>query len=118
MGSCSANNVSALTLSGGATVDDGLNKLPQKINYPDPEDIDPKPPLDTQNFKKTLGCPSSPAVIGCLASTDGATITPPANTKVYMGNVKINAGAGTASARRHLRREQVRNGSQLPDRDR
>jgi Tfp pilus assembly protein PilX len=94
VGSCSANNITAETLSGGATVDNGLNRLPQKVNYPNPAAIDPPPPLDDQNFKKTLGCPSSPAVDYCAASANGATITPPsAATEVYMGDVTINAQA-------------------------
>jgi hypothetical protein len=94
VGSCSANNITAETLTGGATVDDGLNRLPQKITYPNPAPINPAPPLDSQSFKKTLGCPASPVVVYCAASANGATITPPsASTEVYLGNVTINAQA-------------------------
>ena len=99
-GSCSANNVSALTLNGGATVDNGLNKLPQQIKYPTPEDINPTPPLTDQKIQKTDACVGS-SLPYCTATPDpanasweiGHIVPPSASTEVYLGNVTINAGA-------------------------
>jgi hypothetical protein len=96
-GACSANNVTAETLSGGATVDKGLNRLPQTVKFPTPATINPAPPQDDQKFQSNKGCDAVPSMTFCLPSTNGATITPtvttPAGqTEVYMGNVTLNAG--------------------------
>jgi hypothetical protein len=98
VGSCSDNSVTAETLNGGATVDDGLNRLPQTLAYPDPAAINPLPPLYDQAIKKTVGCPATDPISYCTNSGASpnivATITPPtASTQVYMGDVTINAQA-------------------------
>jgi hypothetical protein len=98
-GTCSANNVTAETLSGGATVDKGLNRLPQNVKYPTPEAINPAPPLDDQKFQANKTCGQIGTMPFCSnsASGDGHTIsptvtTPAGQTEVYLGNVTLNAG--------------------------
>jgi hypothetical protein len=104
-GACSANNVTAESLSGGATVDKGMNRLPQTVKYPTPETITPAPPLYSQSITKNTGCPT-PAAAFCSSIPDPNTankvityITPtptspdPGQTVVQLGNVTINAGA-------------------------
>ena len=93
VGACTANNVTAQTTSGGASVSGGLNQLSQNVTYPTPPDPNPLPPTTATDFKKTTGCPSGYGSV-CANSTNGATITPAsASSVVTMGNVAINAGA-------------------------
>lgn len=92
VGNCSNANVTALTQTGGASVEDGLVELPQGVVYPTPETPDPPPPVTATEFNKNTGCPAD--VINCAASADGATITPPTpDTVVTMGNVSVTAQA-------------------------
>ena len=99
-GACSANNVTAETLSGGATVDEGLNRLPQTVKFPTPEVINPAPPQDDQKFQFNKTCAQIGSMPFCTDSVtgDGHTITPtvtsplPGQTEVYLGNVTLNAG--------------------------
>ncbi len=93
VGACTANNVTAQTTSGGATVSGGLNQLSQNVTYPTPPAPNPLPPTTATDFKKTTGCPSGYGSV-CANSTNGATITPAsASSIVTMGNVAVNAGA-------------------------
>lgn len=92
VGNCTSNNVTALEVSGGATVSDGLIELPQAIQMPTPPAISPAPPLTNVDFTKTGGCPAG--VSYCTVSADGATIAPPtATTVVSLGNVDVKGGA-------------------------
>jgi hypothetical protein len=92
VGNCTSNNVTALTVSGSATVTGGLVELPQPIAMPTPPAITPAPPTDNVNINKTTGC--LPAVSYCTPSADGVTITPPSPTTVVsLGNLNIQGGA-------------------------
>ena len=94
VGTCDdVQNVTALTQSGGATVDSGINQLSQPVNYPDPPAISPLPPTTTTEFKQSTGCPSGYAGV-CAPSANGATFTPAsASTVITMGNVQMNANS-------------------------
>lgn len=94
VGTCDeVQNVTALTQTGGASVDSGINQLSQPVNYPSPPAISPLPPTTATDFKKTTGCPAGFAGV-CAPSTNGATFTPAsASTVITMGNVTMNAGA-------------------------
>lgn len=92
VGPCSSAAVTALTLAGGASVEDGLVELPQNVAYPTPETPSPLPPTTGTGFSKNSGCPAGLA--HCAVSVDGATITPPTSTSVItMGNVALTAQA-------------------------
>jgi hypothetical protein len=92
VGQCTDNNVTAETLSGGATVTSGLTQLSQEIAYPTPAPLDPLPPTTAQSFTQNGGCPSG--ITNCVTSTDGATITPGgAGVNYYLGNVTTNGNA-------------------------
>ena len=92
VGKCTDVNVTALTISGKATVDDGLIELPQNVAYPTPALPDPLPPTDAVSFKQATGCPAG--VPFCAPSANGATISPatPASV-VTLGNVDLAAKA-------------------------
>ena len=97
VGTCTANNVTALTISGKATVKEGLVKLPQEVKLKTPAAISPAPPLTDVDLKKTGGCPALAPYCTAAAPVSGVTaltITPPtASTVVSMGDVTISAGA-------------------------
>ena len=91
VGDCTANNVTAATIAGWATVEDGLVTLPQPVSLPTPPVPNPPPPTSSVAFN-TGGCPSGVAF--CTPSAGGSTITPPSpNTVVSMGNVTLNGNA-------------------------
>ena len=89
VGACTANNVTAATA--GNAPKKGLVELPQPIVFTTPPAPDPPPPAGSTSFGKNTGCPAG--VVGCAASANGATITPPANTVVTMGDVDIGSQA-------------------------
>ncbi len=92
VGNCTANNVTAQTISGSASVSGGLVELSQPVTYRTPDAPDPLPPTTSESFTQAGGCPGS--VTDCAASTNGATITPPSATaKVTMGNVSLQGNA-------------------------
>jgi hypothetical protein len=89
VGGCTANNVTAATISGFATVEEGLVQLPQPITPGTPPDI--TPPTSNITFNSG-GCPAGAPF--CTASAGGSTISPPtASTVIQMGNVNLNGGA-------------------------
>jgi len=102
VGNCTANNVTASTIQGWGTVNEGLITLPQPITLPTPPD--PNPPTTAVNFNAAGGCPAgAPSAPTCVTSAGGSTITPtvtnpPGQTVVQMGNVQL-----TGSAVVHLR---------------
>jgi hypothetical protein len=95
VGNCTSNNVTAATISGWGTVEEGLVTLPQPITLQTPPA--PNPPTSNITFTGGGGCPAGAPF--CTASAGGATITPPTSTTVIqMGNITMN---GTAVV--HLR---------------
>lgn len=93
VGNCTDNNVTGLTQTSGATVDDDMIQLPQTVNYPTPPAPNPMPPTTNMQFQKNSGCPTG--VSYCVENTGvGATITPPsATTEVTLGDVSVTGGA-------------------------
>jgi hypothetical protein len=92
VGNCTTNNVTAATISGFATVGEGLVQLPQPVTLPTPPD--PNPPTSNITFNSG-GCPAGPPWAPfCTASAGGSTISPPtASTVIQMGNVNLNGAA-------------------------
>ena len=92
VGACSANNVTALTQTGGATVSAGVTQLSQALNFPTPPDPNPLPPTTADNFTQNGGCPGG--VSGCTASANGATLDPGATGgTLTLGNVTTNGSS-------------------------
>jgi len=89
VGNCTANNVTAATISGWATVEEGLVNLPQPVSLQTPGDI--TPPTTSVNF----GAGSCPATAPfCTKSGGNFYVTPPTATSiVQMGNIDMNGGA-------------------------
>ena len=88
VGNCTTNNVTASTISGWGTVEDGLVTLPQPINPPTPPPITPPPPTTNVMFNAG-GCPSGSSF--CSGGGGNYTITPTtSSTIVSMGNVSLN----------------------------
>ncbi len=89
IGNCTANNVTASTIQGWGTVEDGLVTLPQPISLPTPPNI--APPTSNITFNSG-GCPAGAPF--CTGSAGGSTISPPtASTIIQMGNINLNGGA-------------------------
>ena len=90
VGNCTTNNVTASTISGWGTVEDGLVTLPQPINPPTPPPINPPPPTTGVMFNAG-GCPTGSSF--CSGGGGNYTITPTSSsTIVSMGNVSLNGG--------------------------
>jgi hypothetical protein len=90
VGDCTTNNVTAATIEGWATVEEGLVTLPQAITLPTPP---PFPPPGTGNvsFTGNGGCPA--AAPYCTGGAGVRTITPPSpGPPVVMGDVTMNGG--------------------------
>lgn len=95
VGACTANNVTAQTSSGGATVSGGLNQLSQNVTYPTPPDPSPMPPTTNVGFTQNGGCPAGFGA-ECAASTGGSTLDPALSSTpgtITMGNVTTNGSS-------------------------
>lgn len=89
VGSCASGAVTALSGS-ELSIDGGMVKLPQVIEYPTPPPITPAPPTTAMNFGS--GCPSGGALY-CAATADGARYSPPGPfSVVQLGNVTVGNG--------------------------
>jgi hypothetical protein len=89
VGSCTANNVTALTVSGQASVSEGLVELPQVVTYDTPPAPSPLPPTTSVNMSNSFTCG---VYLGCSTSGSAVTLTAdPTNTIPYssMGNVSV-----------------------------
>ena len=89
VGSCTANNVTALTVSGQASVSEGLVELPQVVTYDTPPAPSPLPPTTSVNMNNSFTCVG---YLGCAKSGSTVTLTAdPTNTVPYssMGNVSV-----------------------------
>jgi hypothetical protein len=94
VGNCTSNNVTAATISGFATVSEGLVQLPQPINLPTP----PVPTAGTTDyhFTSSSGCTGAPF---CAMISGKPTIVPPtSSTVIPMRDVDMNG-----SSELHLR---------------
>jgi hypothetical protein len=94
VGNCTANNVTAATISGFATVSEGLVQLPQPINLPTP----PVPTAGNTDyhFTSSSGCTGAPF---CAMISGKPTIIPPTSgTVIPMRDVDMNG-----SSELHLR---------------
>jgi hypothetical protein len=91
VGNCTGNNVTASTISGFATVEEGLVQLPQPITLPTP----PTPSAGTTDFHFTSanGCAGAPFCV-VIGSPAKPTIVPPsASTVVPMRDVDLNGSS-------------------------
>jgi hypothetical protein len=100
VGSCSNSNVTALTLSGDPTLDDGIIQLPQAITWPTPPLPNPLPPTTNAQFQKNSGCVGGLVAPICTGQAGvGATITPNASCAcpnpppIVLGDVSVTGGA-------------------------
>jgi hypothetical protein len=92
VGACTSSNVTAQTISGGASVSYGLNQLSQNVTYPTPPDPNPLPPTTSVGFSQNGGCPAG--VSGCTVSANGATLDPSTvGGTITMGNVTTNGSS-------------------------
>jgi hypothetical protein len=94
VGDCTTNNVTASTIEGWATVEEGLVTLPQAITFPTPPPF-PPPGGGNVSFNSSGGggCPAgAPGAPVCTGSAGVLTIEPSSpGPPVVMGNVTMNA---------------------------
>lgn len=89
VGNCTTNNVTAATISGWATVEDGLVTLPQPVTYPTPAPFTPT--ASNVNFNNG-SCPASAPY--CAKSGGAYYITPPSPTSVVqMADVALTGSS-------------------------
>lgn len=90
VGACTANNVTAATLTGQADIAEGLVQLPQPVSFPTPPVPSPLPPTNNQQMNN----PACPAGYAATCTVNGSNIvfTPSGATPVLLGNVTINGG--------------------------
>jgi Tfp pilus assembly protein PilX len=97
VGNCSAGNITAQDINGGATVTGGLVELPQAIDYPDPAAPTPTPPTTSNNLTNNASCL---ALVGCVPVIAGAEyrLTPTCNSGTptcpggtTYGNISVGA---------------------------
>jgi hypothetical protein len=89
VGSCTANNVTAMTVSGQATVSEGLVELPQVVTYDPPPAPSPLPPTTSVNMNTSFNCLG---YLGCVKVGSTVTLTAdPTNAVPYssMGNLSV-----------------------------
>lgn len=89
VGSCTTSNVTALTVTGRATVSEGLVELPQVVTYETPPAPSPLPPTTSVGMDASFNCG---VYLGCAMSGSTVTLTAdPTNTVPYssMGNVTV-----------------------------
>ena len=89
VGSCTTSNVTALTVTGRATVSEGLVELPQVVEYETPPPPSPMPPTTSVGMNSSFTCG---IYLGCATSGSTVTLTAdPTNTVPYssMGNVTV-----------------------------
>lgn len=90
VGNCTANNVTAQTINGGASVTNGLVELAQPIDYTTPTLAGPPKLGTTQNFAS--GCVTLPSGSNgaCTTVSGDPRLAPAAGqTTVFLGDVRI-----------------------------
>lgn len=93
VGACTANNVTAATVSDIGQVSDGLIQLPQSIEFPTPDPPASDPLFQTDLTINGSTCPADYADV-CTSSGGQTNWTPlDANTPVVMGNVSLAGNA-------------------------
>jgi hypothetical protein len=86
VGSCTNSNVTALTVNGQASVQNGLVELPQVVDYPVPPAISPLPPTTSVNMNNGFACGAMP---GCVRSGKVVTLTPTPGVPFALGDVQV-----------------------------
>jgi Tfp pilus assembly protein PilX len=87
VGSCTTSNVTALTVSGQASVQAGLVELPQVVDFADPPPISPLPPTSNVTMNSSFSCG---LMLGCSRVGNVVTLTPVLGMPFQLGNVNIN----------------------------
>jgi hypothetical protein len=94
VGACTANNVTAATIAGMGTVEEGLIQLPQSIDFPTPPD---PPPAMIRTDDLTINgnnCPAEYEDAGICEEGGGKTTwTPQDGAPVSMGNVTLSGNS-------------------------
>ena len=114
VGSCTANNVTALTISGQATVNEGLIELPQVVPYPTPPAPSPLPPTTSVNMSNSFNCSG---FTGCTKSGSTVTLTSGSDQHgpIQPDGRRVGRPVGPGAERRHLHLQQPEHQRQRQD---
>jgi hypothetical protein len=89
-GKCTAANVTAISISGKASVQEGLIELPQEIEFEPPPPPSPMPPTTNVGIDNGFTCLGAGLLLGC--SKSGGTVTLSAGATggpIVLGNVSV-----------------------------
>ena len=88
VGNCTSNNVTAATISGWGTVEEGLVTLPQPVTLPTP--TVPNPGATDYSLNGANGCAGAPF---CAVIAGKPTFIPNGANPVSMGDINLTGGA-------------------------
>jgi hypothetical protein len=98
VGNCTTTGA-GLTLTGGSSVSEGMDQMPQPITFPPPALPSPMPPTSNTNINNGTTCASlglsAPVCTGTNANpaTGGLTLDAQGTTPLLLDNVSVGAGA-------------------------
>jgi Tfp pilus assembly protein PilX len=91
VGACTANNITAQTLTGNASVEEGLIELAQPIEYPTPDLPNPMPP-SSGSLTFNGGSPCG-TIVGCTEVAGEAWLDPSVTGgTMLLSNISMNGG--------------------------
>ena len=105
VGSCTANNVTALTVSGQATVSEGLVELPQVVSYDTPPAPSPLPPTTSVEHEQQLQLRRLYRLREKRRHSD-AHRRPDKRGAVQLDGERLGRSDGSGAERRHLHLQQ------------
>ena len=98
VGTCQAGAITAVSTQSGASISEGIIKLPQAISWPLPELPSPMPPTTAVAVNGSTTCATFPISSGSCSLSypipgPGSITLDPQGTPMALGNITINSGA-------------------------
>ncbi|HUR20740.1 MAG TPA: PilX N-terminal domain-containing pilus assembly protein, partial [Vicinamibacterales bacterium] len=98
VGTCQSGAITAVSTQSGASISEGIIKLPQAIYWPLPDPPSPTPPTTNVAINGSSTCADVPITSGACTLTfpiagAGKITLDPQGTPMVLGNVSVNSGA-------------------------